>query len=139
MVNTAFPVSVPPVAVVTPLSTVIWPPVGNVSVAVNAISTASSRRDIRDREVRDRMQNRLGPFLDFLAPNKKPRDACVWRACGDRLSVRVAPARNNLSLTPVTSCALGSVPDSRRQYSLRPRFRPASSAAPKNKQHCLTP
>ena len=41
MVNTAFPVSVPPEAVVRPPKTVSWPPVGNVSVAPSVISTAS--------------------------------------------------------------------------------------------------
>ena len=41
MVNTAGPVSVPPEAVVRPPKTVIWPPVGNVSLAPSVISTAS--------------------------------------------------------------------------------------------------
>jgi hypothetical protein len=41
MVNTAFPVSVPPAAVVTPPRSVSWPPVGNVSLARSVISTAS--------------------------------------------------------------------------------------------------
>ena len=41
MVNTAFPANVPPEAVVKPPLTVIWPPVGNVSVAPSVTSTAS--------------------------------------------------------------------------------------------------
>jgi hypothetical protein len=41
IVNTAFPLSVPPDAVVGPPRTVIWPPVANVSSAPSMISTAS--------------------------------------------------------------------------------------------------
>jgi hypothetical protein len=41
MVNTAFPVNVPPAAVVTPPRTVSWPPVGNVALARSVIPTAS--------------------------------------------------------------------------------------------------
>lgn len=41
MVKTAFPVSVPPAAVVAPPRTVSWPPVGNSSVALSVISTSS--------------------------------------------------------------------------------------------------
>jgi hypothetical protein len=48
MVNTAGPLNVPPAAVVSPPKTVIWPPVGNVSLAPSVISTASlaARYDI---------------------------------------------------------------------------------------------
>jgi hypothetical protein len=41
MVKTAGPLNVPPAAVVSPPKTVIWPPVGNVSLAPSLISTAS--------------------------------------------------------------------------------------------------
>ncbi len=40
MVNMAFPVSMPPEAVVNQPRTVSSPPVGNVSLALNAISTS---------------------------------------------------------------------------------------------------
>jgi hypothetical protein len=39
--NTAGPLNVSPAAVVRPPKTVIWPPVGNVSLAPRVISTAS--------------------------------------------------------------------------------------------------
>ena len=41
IVKTAGPLSVPPAAVVRPHRTVVWPPVGNVSLASSVISTAS--------------------------------------------------------------------------------------------------
>ena len=41
MVNTAVPLSATPAAVVKPPKTMIWPPVGNVSLAPRVISTAS--------------------------------------------------------------------------------------------------
>ncbi len=66
MVNTAGPLSVPPAAVVSPPRTVIWPPVGNACFASELDLDRVARRDIRDREILDRVQNRFCLLLDPL-------------------------------------------------------------------------